>query len=353
MSREIIPNKIEKMSEYSPDVGEYLVKADVNESPFLPSVKVMEEFHEALGKINFNRYPDPYAQELIGAFALHYRIEAKNVVAGNGSDELIGLICEAFLQNGDVVTTLYPDFSMYEFYSEFSGAKIERFVKDESMRFDTDRLIDKVTENRSKILIFSNPCNPTGQLISRDEITKIVQSLPETLVVIDEAYMEFSDRDESVIRDVSAWQNAVVLKTLSKAFGSAAMRLGFCIGSEKIISALKKVKSPYNVNSISQVFGKIILDHTDEISEKVSEIKENTKILHKSICECEKSFVDKIFPTFTNFIYIKICDSETAKSIFDKLKKKGILVRLMGTFIRISSCTRDENETIFNEWRLL
>lgn len=353
MKREIIPEKISKLSEYISETGKYLVKADANESPYLPSEKIMAEFHKALDETDFNRYPDPYARDLIEAFIAYYKVRSENVVAGNGSDELIGLICEAFLEEGGVVTTLFPDFSMYEFYSEFSGATVKRFYKDDSMNFDVEKLINEVSKNRSKILIFSNPCNPTGQIVSKEKITKIVQSLPETLIVVDEAYMEFSGKDESLIQEISGYENAVVLKTLSKAFGSAALRLGFCIGSTEIISALKKVKSPYNVNMISQIFGKIILNNPGEIAEKVSKIKENTRILFETINKSEKSFVERVYPTQTNFVYIKMKDSETAERIFSTLKSKGILVRLMGRFLRISSCATDENKTFFKQWELL
>ncbi len=355
MKRDIITEKIKKIEEYIPNTEKYSIRLDANESPFLPSEEIMSEFHAALDKIEFDRYPDPYATELVESFAKYCGIAPKNVIAGNGSDEIISLICSGFIDPDDVVTVTVPDFSMYEFYSELAGGKIDKVRKDRNLKVDVGSLIDHVKKNRSKILIFSNPCNPTGQLIYREEIARLCKSLDETLVVVDEAYMEFAGTNESVIDLINETENLIVLKTLSKAFGSAAMRLGFAISNRDLITAIRKIKSPYNVNTISQTFGTIILRHDDEIKKNIAMIKENTKILRDNLSNGKNNLVKRVFDTETNFVFIDTGCAENAHRITDAMHASGIAIRCMGDsgFIRVSAGTKDETEALTRVWNSL
>ena len=350
MKRDIITEKIKKLEEYLTNTAKYPIRLDANESPFLPSEKIMNEFRNALNEIEFDRYPDPYATELVESFAKKCGVSPENVIAGNGSDEIISLICSGFIDARDIVTVITPDFSMYEFYSELAGGQIDKVSKDGNLKIDIDQLIDHVKKKRSKILIFSNPCNPTGQLIDRERIARLCKSLDETLVVVDEAYMEFAGTNESVIVLVNEAENLIVLKTLSKAFGSAAMRLGFAISNREFITAIRKIKSPYNVNTISQTFGTIILRHNDEIEKNIGKIKENTKILHKSLADRKNNLVKHVFGTETNFVLIDTGSAGNARWITEAMNASGIAIRCMGDsgFIRISAGTKDEIDAVLH-----
>ena len=350
MSNKYLTEKIEKIEEYIPNTDEFIIRLDANESPFLPSEKVLDSFKKEIDNIAFDRYPDPFATELVEKFAEVYGIKSENVVAGNGSDELISLICSGFCENGTKVAVAMPDFSMYKFYSGFSGANVIKYQKDETLKLNLNDFAKMIENNNVKIAIFSNPCNPTGQIVKKSELIEFIEKT-DALVIADEAYMEFSDSDESVLGLVDKYDNLIVLKTLSKAFGSAALRLGFAVANREIISAIKKIKSPYNVNTISQCFGKIILDNQAEIEEKVSIIKNNVRYLYDKINELNCDAISKIYDTKTNFVLVKMKSADDGKKIFEYLKRKKIAIRCMsgGAYLRITAGTIDEIDSVIKE----
>ena len=225
-----IPKRVELMSEYIPDTSCPRVKLDANESPY----PMPKEAAEAIGKAmsdqlsGLNRYPDPDMKELYAAYSEYISVSPERIVAGDGSDELINLIINTFLCEGGKIALCLPDFSMYKFYSEFAGADTVIYDKKDGMDIDFSRLAETVRRENVKLVMFSNPCNPTGVLESRAAILDFVRDT-EALVVVDEAYMEFSrDGEQSVIGDIEAFENLIVLKTVSK-IGLAGLRCGFAI----------------------------------------------------------------------------------------------------------------------------
>ena len=347
----LIPQKVQNIEEYRPNLIPCKVRLDANESPFLPSKAVLDELANAVYSLDFNRYPDPYAAELIKSFAKIYNITPDNVVAGNGSDELISLIASGLTDTGDGVTVLLPDFSMYEFYSTLAGARSIRFIKDDNFEIDFTALLSKAKEDSPKLVIFSNPCNPTGWVCKRADAEAFIAA-SDSIVVVDEAYMEFSESDESVISLIDKYDNLIVLKTMSKAFGAAALRLGFAITSPKLASALRKIKSPYNVNTVSQVFGNIILSHYGEIRENIKLMRENLAYMRDELEKISSEKIVKICQTAANFVYIEMSSPDTAREIKDKLMARGIAVRCISDgHIRICAGTRVETEIFLKEFR--
>ncbi|MBQ8509926.1 MAG: histidinol-phosphate transaminase [Clostridia bacterium] len=348
----MIPQKVREIEEYTPNTDICKIRLDANESPFNPSDEVLNEFKKVVSEIDFNRYPDPFAKELIESFAKIYKVDPKNVVAGNGSDELISLICGNLTENEDTVAVVSPDFSMYEFYSSLAGAQVISFGKDEKFQINFEKLTQVVNEKRSKIVIFSNPCNPTGALEKRDDIIKFIKNV-NAFVIVDEAYMEFSPVNESVLDLCDKFENLIVLKTTSKAYGAAALRLGFAISNEEIAKTLRKIKSPYNVNTVSQIYGKIILNHYHEIEARVREIKANTVYLREEIKKIENSSIETIYETSTNFVLLKMKTPELAVALHKKLKEKSIAIRCMakGGFIRITAGKREEIDELLAKMR--
>ena len=350
MIENLIPKKVRDLEEYRPNMTPCRVRLDANESPFLPSKAVVDELAAAVYSIDFNRYPDPYATELVKAFSKIYGVNSDNVVAGNGSDELISLIAGGLIENGDTVAVVLPDFSMYEFYSTLAGANAVKFIKNDSFEVDFTKLFDAVSETGAKLVIFSNPCNPTGFVCPREDVEAFIKKT-DALVVVDEAYMEFSAKSESVIDLVEKYDNLIVLKTMSKAYGAAALRLGFSISGAEISSALRKIKSPYNVNTVSQVFGKIILSHYDEISERIAEIRQNLVYLCEGVEAIKTDKIERVCPTAANFVYIKMSSPEDAKDVFDALMSRGVAIRLMkGEYIRVCVGTRAECDIFLKEF---
>lgn len=346
--QELIPTKVKKLEEYKPNLTPVNVRLDANESPFLPSKALLDKMSEAIVSVDFNRYPDPYASELTKAFAKIYEIDKDFVTAGNGSDELICLIASGFTEAGDKVIVVNPDFSMYSFYSSLAGAEVITAYKNDDFKIDFKSLSKTVNDTGAKLVIFSNPCNPTGAISTRDEILDFIRST-NAIIVVDEAYMEFSKTNESVMDLVCAFDNLIVLKTLSKAFGAAALRLGFAVCGRYITSSLRKIKSPYNVNSVSQTLGKVILDNYDEITNNTKIIINNLNYLKCELSKINSSKIIRIYDTAANFVFIKMQSSELAEKIKEKLMDNGVAIRYMnGGFLRICAGTKSEIDTFLN-----
>ncbi|NCA67404.1 MAG: aminotransferase class I/II-fold pyridoxal phosphate-dependent enzyme, partial [Clostridia bacterium] len=158
------------MIPYRPISGTYPIRLDANESFLSIPQKAREEFVEAVGSMQFNRYPDAYATELCKAFGEYQNIPFNNIMAGNGSDEIINVLCEAFLNDNSKVVTLPPDFSMYAFYTELRRGKVVEYVKNDNYDVDVKEVLELIRRETADMIIFSNPCNPTSRIIPREEV---------------------------------------------------------------------------------------------------------------------------------------------------------------------------------------
>ncbi|MDD6800518.1 MAG: histidinol-phosphate transaminase [Firmicutes bacterium] len=339
-----IPKKIAELEEYSPDTTPRDVRLDANESAYGLSEEMRKCAEEAASALLSNRYPDPYASRLRAAFARAYRADPSCVVAGNGSDELISLLFTAFTEKGDKVVVTSPDFSMYGFYAELAGAEVVEYRKNEANEIDFRELAEIVKSVCPKLVILSNPCNPTGRAYSRDEIAEFVNRCG-CLAVIDEAYAEFCGCECSVMDMIPDSENLIVLKTLSKAFGLAALRVGFAVAAPEIASALNKVKSPYNLNSFSQVLGTAALERADGTFASAAETGAAAKRLKNSLESLLCGMT--VFDTSANFVFIDAKSEKKAAYIKKELADASIAIRMMNKrFLRITCGSKDENERL-------
>ncbi len=329
--------KIKELVPYEPISGTYNIRLDANECPDNLPDNILEQFHQKLDEIAFNRYPNPLALRLVQSFARYYGVKPELVTAGNGSDELIFLIESAFLEKGDKMLVVSPDFSMYQFYSSICEVECETFFKNESLDIDVDALIETINANDIKLVLFSNPCNPTGKGITREQAQRLVSSV-SALVILDEAYMDFWT--ESLLDKIEDYSNLIILRTASKLVGSAALRLGFAVANPVISRAIKAVKSPYNVNSISQAFGEVIYQNREYLQNRQKTIVRNKETLYNGLVDIAKSQTDMtVYSSVANFVFVK---TPRAKEIWEYLKTKSIVVRLMGGCLRITAGTADE-----------
>lgn len=336
-------DKIKNLVPYEPISGTYNIRLDANECTLNYNDEFTDMAVNALKSVEFNRYPDPLCMNLRKSFADYYGVNYKNVTVGNGSDELIFLIESAFMKKGDTVLVTSPDFSMYEFYSSITENNCLRFIKDDDLNIDIDKLIDKINSEDVSLVIFSNPCNPTGQGVCKECLVKLLNSV-NALVVIDEAYMDFWDETQSLLKDVESFTNLIVFRTASKAMGSAALRLGFAVACENISKAISAVKSPYNVNSISQEIGTELYKNKVFLQNRTKTIVENTEKLYNELNLISKEIDDfKVYPTKTNFVLVK---TSFGKQLWEYLKSNSVVIRYMGEFIRITAGTNEEIETI-------
>ncbi len=342
-----IPQRIAALEEYTPSEGEYRIRLDANENPVcrVPD-HIYDKIREAVDGVSLNRYPDPCAKELIKAFCAYYGCREECVTAGCGSDELISLLVNMLLGDGDRMLVCKPDFSMYAFYASLANCEVITAGKDGDLGIDFDALAECAREKQVKAVFFSNPCNPTGRAYDRETILRFADSL-DCVVVVDEAYMEFCRPGCSVLGDVGERENLIVLKTLSKAFGMAALRVGFAIAHPDIASSLKKIKSPYNLGAVSQAVGKTILGFPDYIKGHTAELIRGTKYLYDSLV----SLGVHAYPTDTNFVLMDFDDDVTAGRIYGELKKRSIIIRNPDRrHLRVSCGTDEENERFIYEF---
>lgn len=336
-------DNIRNLTPYEPITGEYQIRLDANESFLsLPDGMLDRALLDVIGQ-GVNRYPDPFATELCQAFAQFYQIDSRYVTAGNGSDELISLIAGAFFSPEDELVTLAQDFSMYRFYGSVYGIKTSIFPKNKDLTIDTDTLIEYINRSGAKGLIFSNPCNPTSLCMSRKEVLRLVQSVPDCLVIVDEAYMDFADA--SVLDQAHLYENMLVLRTCSKAVGLAAIRLGFAVANDTLTRALRSVKSPYNVNAVTQCIGRRVLAEDGYLVDCIEKIMRSRDQLYGDIMRlyAKHHLIDTVYQTSTNFVYFR---TRYAKPIFERLLARSIAVRFMGDYLRITAGTEKENDAV-------
>lgn len=332
---------------YKVDKNNYRIRLDANESFLSPPVELMEKIKDKLSMAAFNRYPDPDSEDVCSLYGEYCGIDSKKIVAGNGSDELIQIITNTFLNKGEKVVTLNPDFSMYSFYTTIAGGVPVELDNFNDFRLNTDDFIKKVKEIKPKLVILSNPNNPTGAIILRKNLIKIVREC-NALVVIDEAYMEFYS--DSLVNEVNKFNNLIVLRTCSKALGMAAIRLGFLISNETITDEIRRVKPPFNVNCISQLIGCVVLKNKKLLKNNSEKIIIEREYLLERLNNYKNITV---YPSKANFVFIK---AEQCQKLNDFLISKSIKVRTfseekMKDFMRITAGSRTENIDILNAMR--
>ena len=338
--------KVKNLTPYEPISGTYEIRLDANESFLTVPEEIENEMVEALKNSALNRYPDPNATKLVEGFSKYFGVNPECVTAGNGSDEIISVIMNAFLQKGDKILTLEPDFSMYRFYAEIAECESVKYQKDDNLDVNIDDVIALANKENVRIVIFSNPCNPTSRIVTKDDVRKLINST-DALVVLDEAYMDFAE-DKSLLGEFKNYDNLIILKTCSKALGSAALRLGFAVANQTLTNVIRAVKSPYNVNSVSQALGEVLFSHPDYIDNCIKTVVNSRKELYSRILEIKSDKIEKIYETHTNFVFMKV---KNAKQVFEKMKENSIIIRNMGDYLRITAGTKYENEKMLETFK--
>lgn len=334
--------KIRDLKPYEPILGTYRIHLDANES-FQPLPdEILQKILQEAAEVRYNRYPDAKARELCERFAAFHGLNPDCVTAGNGSDELISVICNAFLMRGETILTASPDFSMYKFYASLSEANCVDYRKKPDLSIDVDEWIRMANDSDARLIVFSNPCNPTSLGLGREEVRRLVASV-RALVVVDEAYMDFWD--ESLLPEAEQYDNLILLRTCSKAFAMAGIRLGFAVANPVLTNALRAVKSPYNVNILTQKVGSVVLGEPAWARESIQKVIASREALYRAFKQLEKSAGEDmyVYPSVTNFILIRL---ENAKEIHRYLLNEGIAVRYLGDFLRITAGSREENSEV-------
>ncbi len=336
------PEKLTRMRPYETETGTFPIRLDANESFLSPPDWLRDKVENAWASVAWNRYPDANAIDLRETASQLFGVPAAQIVPGNGSDELIGLIMATFVPSGGRVLISQPDFSMYRFYADLYDQNCTPIGKNDRQT-DIDALIEAYDRTPSDLILFSNPCNPTGLGVRREDILHLLRHV-DCPVVVDEAYMDFWD--QSVLSEIGTFEHLIVLKTCSKAFGMAAFRLGFALASPRVAETLRMTKSPFNVNALTQSAGVTVLSEPSFLRESVETIRAQVMELHSFLCEALVPYSDRVevMSTETNFVLLK---TVWAGSLFDNLKSYGILVRQLGVdYLRITAGNASENRAV-------
>lgn len=312
--------------------GEASVFLDANENPY---------------NAPFNRYPDPLQWDLKKKISLLKNIPAENIFLGNGSDEPIDLLYRAFCEpRTDNVVAIEPTYGMYKVCADINDVEYRKVLLNADFQFSADDVLEK-TDEHTKILWLCSPNNPTGNLLERSEIQKILETF-EGISLIDEAYIDFA-QNASFLPELLNHPRLIVLQTFSKAWASAGIRLGMAFASEEIIRVFNKIKYPYNINILTQKKALELLENVAEVNNWVEILLFERKKMQTELMNL--SIVQKIYPTDANFILVKVPD---ANKIYHNLTEKGIIIRnrnnvsLCTDCLRITIGTAEENAILLN-----
>ncbi|MBI5328435.1 MAG: histidinol-phosphate transaminase [Deltaproteobacteria bacterium] len=318
------------------------IKLASNENPLGPSPKAVDAVSKALK--NLHRYPDGGCFYLKEKLAQHLKVRPENLIIGNGSNEIIELIIRTFLRPGDEAVMGNPSFAVYPLVVPAAGGK-SILVPLKNLTHDLDAMFNAITE-KTKLVFIANPNNPTGTMNTKAQVDKFISRLRDDgiIIVLDEAYYEFvTDKDFPDSLDyLNSGKNLVILRTFSKIYGLAGLRIGYGIAPEKLNFYMNKVRQPFNVNSLAQIAAMAALDDNEHLKKSHKNNKDGLEYLFNEV----KAMGFEYIPTQANFFLIKV---GKGKEIYDALLRQGVIVRPMGSYglgeyIRVTVGLPEENK---------
>ncbi|MGV0753443.1 histidinol-phosphate transaminase [Empedobacter brevis] len=340
----IIRPNVKAMKAYSSardefqEINDDFIFLDANENPF---------------NNGLNRYPDPLQRNVKSILSKLKNVPAEQILLGNGSDEVLDLIFRAFCEpNQDNVIAISPSYGMYHVLANLNAVEYRKSLLSEAdFQPKIEDVFSKV-DDHTKMIFLCSPNNPTGEIIKKESILKIVNRF-NGLVIIDEAYIDFAS-EASWIGEIKNYPNVIVTQTLSKAVGLAGIRLGILYASQEIVDVLNKIKPPYNINQLTQLKAIEILNNYRKVIETTNTILQQKQALENALTEI--SFVEKIYPSDANFILIKV---DNANKRYNQLVEKGIVIRnrnnddLCKNCLRITVGTEVENQKLIQTFKTI
>ncbi|RLC27097.1 MAG: histidinol-phosphate transaminase [Deltaproteobacteria bacterium] len=325
------------------------IKLASNENPLGPSPRALEAVREKAATLN--RYPDGSGYYLKSKLSEIYGIPPERIILGNGSNELIELTARAFLRPGEEAVQAFPTFLVYEKIVKGAGGRMVS-VPLSGFRIDLEGILEAVTP-RTKIVFICNPNNPTGDALTSGEMGRFLERVPDdVIVVLDEAYIEFTT-DDSVadgLALLSAHPLLFVLRTFSKLYGLAGLRIGYGFAGEKLVDYMNRVRQPFNANTLAQAGAMAALEDTAFVSRTLELVRDGLRYLFRELDAMGLEYR----PTQTNFFLIRVPSG--AKKIYDLMLKEGVIIRAMDAYglpdyIRITVGLPDENERFIRTFR--
>ncbi len=350
-AKPLLRPELADIKSYLPTPGSFRIRLDANEAPplFPPSVKA--RLAEELGRVALERYPDATASTLRAAIAARLGVAPEEILLGVGSDELITMLLTVVTRPGrstepPAVLTTTPTFVMYRLSARLRGQRVIEVPLDDDWDLSEKFMLRGLEMSEPQLIFVASPNNPTGTLVNRERMERIVAAAPSSLIVLDEAYVDYADRHWLDL--FRSHENVVVLRTLSK-IGFAALRVGFLVGRRELVAELDKVRLPYNINGISQALATVVVAELwDEVLSVTAQVKAERARLESALSALP---LLTITPSQANFVWVKT--ERPAEAVFRALGERGILVRSfhasggrLAQQLRITVGTPQENDEL-------
>jgi histidinol-phosphate aminotransferase len=355
---DILCPALAELSSYTPHAGEYEVRLDANEAPELLSGAAKKRLAEAAAGVTWERYPDATATELRRALAGYCGVTSEEILVGDGSDEIITMLLSALSQprdraDGAVIMTTTPTFVMYRMSARVRGQRVLEVPLDAAWDIAEASMLRGIEVSPPNIIFLATPNNPTGNLVSRERLERVIQAAPSSLVVIDEAYIPYSDGNQLDL--YRRYENVAVMRTLSK-IGFAALRVGWLIGRPALVAELDKVRLPYNMSSLAQLLGKLAVSELEpEIRVIVATVVAERERVSRALADFPGITVT---PSQANFLWFR--SERPAAQLFQGLGDRGVLVRSfhqrggrLANQLRVTIGTARENDRFLGSLREL
>ena len=307
---------VRKLKEYHPPLGGRVgLRLDFNENTVGCSPRVLERLRQ-LQFEQLARYPERESVER--QVATHLGVDPVQLLLTNGVDEAIHLICETYLEPGDEVLIVVPTFSMYEIYAAATGAHVITIPAGAEFSYPTDVVLARLSPH-ARLIAIANPNNPTGAVVPKSDLLRILRAAPNAAVLVDEAYFDF--HGESLLADVASHPNLFVARTFSKAYGLAGLRIGVLVGNAAQMAMVRRVGSPYNVNAVALACLPEALADQDYVRQYVAEVRQGREQLEQEL----RSLKLRFWPSQANFVLVRI--GERHDNFVRAMRERGILVR--------------------------
>lgn len=342
-------DNLKELKPYDPHELPYKVKLNANENPYGLPEEIIEEILSKAKNLEYSRYPNANSVKLSETVSSFWGLNRDNIVIGNGSDELIDYLIKAFSEKGRRIITTAPSFAMYKIYSIINGSIFVQIPLGQSnFSLNEDKILEEAKKEDSSIIFIAYPNAPTGNYFAEDKIIKIIEE-SGCLVVVDEAYYEFGKK--TFVPLISRYDNLVILRTFSKAYSIASLRVGYLLSNFEIINEIRKVKSPFNVNSFSQLAAQVVFENKEILKNDIKKIIEEREKLTNRINELSPF---KAHPSQTNFVLVEVGSKENSDLVYNNLLKQGILVQTISDpafstsryFLRITVGNEEENDIL-------
>lgn len=345
-------DSLRELKPYDPHEVPYKIKLNANENPYGLPEEIIEKILRKVKNLEFPRYPNANSVRLSEIVSSFWGLTKDNIIIGNGSDELIDYLIKAFSEKGRRVITTAPSFAMYKIYSIINSSNFVQIPLGQgNFSLNEDKILEEAKKEDSSVVFIAYPNAPTGNYFAEDKITKIIEE-SGCLVVVDEAYFEFGEK--TFVPLISQYDNLVILRTFSKAYSLAGLRVGYLLSNPEIINEIRKVKSPFNVNIFSQLAAQIVFENKEILKDSTKKIVEERERLTNRINELTPF---KTHPSRTNFVLAEVGSKEITNLVYNNLLEQGILVQIVSDplfstsryFLRITVGNKEENNILLEE----